>query len=90
MAVMTIEDTKGYWHHHDSNFSHQTWECSKGHQFNCVGYNQCWCGWSSQYPNTLFHKDKPRKQIDFKFGKKAFFITNDKWLEYFNKQQGNE
>ncbi len=65
VAYSTEEDVDGFFHYHDLNYRYQIWKCSKGHEFRCGAPNICWCGWSSRFPNEIFHENKlidPEKQ----------------------------
>lgn len=53
------EDDQGNFHYHDRNYVIQEWKCSNGHEFQSAGFNHCWCGWNSQNPDIIYHKNKP-------------------------------
>jgi hypothetical protein len=75
------EDILGYFHHHNENYRNQKWQCSKGHEFVCIAFFQCWCGWSSQYPEKNFVELKSRPPTKgYKFSS-GVSCLNDKWIE---------
>lgn len=81
VAYSTEEDLDGNFHYHDRNGRWQEWKCSKGHVFQCRAYNHCWCGWTSQYPDTADVEFKPKKPCKgVKFAQKVV-ILNQKFME---------
>jgi hypothetical protein len=77
VAYHLVEDTEGFFHLHDYNGRWEEWRCMKGHTTKCTGFNSCWCGWSSQYPEKRFHVDK---EVHFPQGHKfgdARIVLND-------------
>jgi hypothetical protein len=81
VAYGTEEDTDGNFHYHDRNYRRQTWKCSKGHEFQCAGFNQCWCGWNSRNPDLIYHENKPidpnKVPKGFKFAQSTRVLNNN-------------
>lgn len=77
----TEKDTNGFYHYHDQNEQWDTWKCSKGHEFECSGYYQCWCGWNRRFPDNIYHKTVPHDPINgYKFFRMGPVILNEKWI----------
>lgn len=81
MCFHVAEDTNANFHQHDANSIRETWNCNDGHSFTCIGYNRCWCGWSSQYPDQSHGYEFLRREYkNFKFSTRSQ-ITNKEWID---------
>ena len=52
-------DERNFYHFHDNSASIRVLKCvSCGFLHNFAMYNSCWCGWNSQFPQYIFHKEE--------------------------------
>lgn len=92
MAFRTIKDKNGFYHYHDQNHAWQTWKCENGHTFTENYYNTCWCGWSNQYPDKIFHEEEinaNERPMGFKFSREIR-ILNDSHIKNICKTLNEE
>jgi hypothetical protein len=84
LAFSDFKDSEGHYHNHDENKSWQTWHCPACEkEFSHPYYNYCWCGWSSQYLDKIFHTPHSSEYIPKKwgFGPMGICLTNKEWIE---------